>query len=226
MDSEQNKPIRLLLIDDHEVVRTGLRMLLESWNRLEVVAEANDPNEALATAASLKPDIVLADLDRGLRNNILDQIPDLISISGGRVILLTAVSDSSMHSRAMTLGAAGIVMKSRAADELLRAIEKVHEGELWLSRKLTAGLVAELSRSNALKNADPEVAMLDSLTAREREVAALVCEGLKNKEIGARLFISETTVRHHMSSIFDKLKVAARFELLVFLHRHKFVPEA
>jgi two-component system nitrate/nitrite response regulator NarL len=225
MDSEQNRPIRLLLIDDQEVVRTGLRMLLESWNRLEVVAEANDPNQALATAASLKPDIVLADLDRGLRNNILDQIPDLISFSGGRVILLTAVTDSSMHSRAMALGAAGIVMKSRAADDLLRAIEKVHEGELWFSRKLTADLVAELSRSNIQKDADPEVAMLNLLTAREREVAALVCEGLKNKEIGARLFISETTVRHHMSSIFDKLKVGARFELLVFLHRHKFVPD-
>jgi len=224
MESEQNRPIRLLLIDDQEVVRTGLRMLLESWNRLEVVAEANDPNQALATDASLKPDIVLADLDRGLRNNILDQIPDLISFSGGRVILLTAVTDSSMHSRAMALGAAGIVMKSRAADDLLRAIEKVHEGELWFSRKLTAGLVAELSRSHAVKDADPEEAMLNLLTAREREVAALVCEGLKNKEIGARLFISETTVRHHMSSIFDKLKVTARFELLVFLHRHKFVP--
>ena len=219
-------PISILLIDDHEVVRTGLRLLLESWPNLKVVAEASDPRRALTATEIFKPDIILADLDRGLRDNVLEQIPELLSAApGARILLLTGTEDVAVHCRAIVLGASGVVLKARAANELKKAIAKVHEGELWLNRKLTASLVFDLTRGKARNGDDPEILMLGFLTSREREVATLVCEGLKNKEIGERLFISETTVRHHMSSIFAKLKVSTRFELLVFLHRHKFVAD-
>jgi DNA-binding NarL/FixJ family response regulator len=214
-------PIRILLVDDHAMVRAGLRILIDSWPGMTVVGEAGDSREALEMATRELPDIVLMDL--GLEDGAgMDLLSGLFSVLGkGRVLALSGSKDSELHHRAVRLGVMGVVLKEKTADELRRAIEKVHAGEVWLDRRLTAMVITGISRARPDKDT-VQASRLDSLSERERDVAVLVCEGLKNKDIGGRLFISETTVRHHLTSIFSKLGVSSRFELVIYLYRHNF----
>jgi DNA-binding NarL/FixJ family response regulator len=212
--------IRVLLIDDHAVVRTGLRMLLESQPGLSVVGEAANRGEALTIAAQLRPDILLLDLDLG-EDNGLDFLPDLLAAApGSHVLVLTGVQDPETHQRAIHLGAVGLVLKERAAGVLLRAIERVHAGQVWLDRSLLAKVLGEMTPNTPPASRNPETAKIATLTPREREVVALVGEGLKNKQIADRLYVSGTTVRHHLTSIFAKLGVADRLSLVVYAYRY------
>jgi two-component system nitrate/nitrite response regulator NarL len=146
----------------------------------------------------------------------------LLSVAGdARVLLLTGVRDPEVHQRAVRVGAMGLVFKEKPPDDLFKAIEKVYAGEVWLDRSLTARVLTKMVRSNDTKQIEPETNKATLLTEREREVVTLVSEGLKNKDIAERLFISETTVRHHLTSIFSKLDVASRFELIILLHQQK-----
>jgi DNA-binding NarL/FixJ family response regulator len=111
----------------------------------------------------------------------------------------------------------GIVLKEHAPYQLLKAIMKVHDGEVWIERSMMGSMIHELNKPNTV---DPEITKIESLTDREREVIALVGEGLKNKQVGERLFISETTVTHHLSSVFSKLDVSDRLELIIYAFRH------
>jgi two-component system nitrate/nitrite response regulator NarL len=115
----------------------------------------------------------------------------------------------------------GLVLKEKAPDELFKAIEKVYAGEVWLDRSLTALVLSKIVRSNGTKKIEPETDKIALLTEREREVVTLVSEGLGNKGIAERLFISPTTVRHHLTSIFRKIEVSNRFELIILLHQQK-----
>ena len=195
-------------------------MLIESRSGLKVVGEAGNRAEALTVAAREQPDIILLDLDlRGV--NALDFLPELFTAAeDARVIILTAVHDPEAYHRAMLLGAMGLVFKEKAAEVVIRAIERVHAGEVWFDRTLIGNVLTELSRASATKKLDPEAAKVSKLTEREREIAALIGEGLKNKQIANRLFISETTVRHHLTSVFDKLGVTDRLELIIYAYRH------
>jgi DNA-binding NarL/FixJ family response regulator len=214
------KPIRILLIDDHAIVRTGLRLLIDSQPGMVVVGEAANRAEALELADRLQPDIILLDLMLGEESG-LDLLPELRSLAQrSRVLLLTGVHDTEEHLRAVRLGATGLVLKSQASEMLIKAIEKIHAGEVWLDAAIVASVVAEVSGRPADRMIDPEAAKLATLTQREREVIALICEGLSNKSIGERLHISETTVRHHLTSIFDKLGVTNRLELVIYAYRH------
>jgi len=217
MTDSVTKPIRILLIDDHAIVLAGLRLLIESRPGLKVVGEAGNRAEALAIAAQERPDIILLDLDLG-RDSGLDFLPELLlAAKEARVIILTGVRDLEAHRRAVSLGAMGVVPKEKAADVLIKAFEKVHAGEVWLDRSMIATVLAERSRP---KKVDPEAAKIAALSPREREVVALVGQGIKNKQIATRLFISETTVRHHLTSIFSKLDLSDRFELIIYAYRH------
>jgi DNA-binding NarL/FixJ family response regulator len=212
--------IRILLVDDHAVVRAGLRMLIESRPGLTVVGEAATTHDAVATAEREQPDLILLDLDLG-GDNGLDILPELFATAKqARVLLLTGVRDPEEHHRAIRLGAMGVVLKEKAADDLLKAIEKVHAGEVWLDGALMARVLGRALVGGDQAATNPESAKITSLTEREREVIALICEGLQNKLIGERLFISETTVRHHLTSIFDKLGVTNRLELVIYAYRH------
>ena len=137
-----------------------------------------------------------------------------------RIIILTGLRDPEAHRQAVLLGAMGIVKKEKAAEVLISAIQRVHAGEAWLDPSLMAGVLSEMTRAGKTRKADPETEKIATLTNREREVIALIGEGIKNKEIAERLFISETTVRHHLTSIFAKLGVADRVELLIYAFRH------
>jgi two-component system nitrate/nitrite response regulator NarL len=212
--------VRILLVDDHSVVRAGLRMLIESRPGLAVVGEAATTSDAVAAAGREQPDLILLDLDLG-GDSGLDILPELFATAKqARVLLLTGVRDPEEHHRAIRLGAMGVVLKEKAAEDLLKAIEKVHAGEVWLDGALMARVLGRSLPGGDTAAINPEVAKISTLTEREREVIALICEGLQNKLIGERLFISETTVRHHLTSIFDKLGVTNRLELVIYAYRH------
>ena len=223
-------PIRVLLVDTSVLVREALSVLLQVRAGLTVVGEAGSRSEALVIAAREKPDVILLDLDLALPDSGLGFLPELLSAAGSQarvLILTTGVSNSEAHCQAARLGAMGIVSKGQPADELLKAINKVHSGEVWFNRSLTANLITSIARNDEqTKRIHAEAAELETLTYREREVAKLAGEGLKSKEIGERLFISEITVRHHLTSIFSKLDVSNRLGLILFLYRHKLVKPA
>lgn len=208
-------PIRIMIVDDHAVIRTGLRMLIEQDQTMTVVAMAGAPAEALTLAETEKPDIIVLDLMLGEEDG-LDFLPELCRVStNSKVLVLTGVQTLESHRTAIRRGAMGIVLKQQAADLLLKAIRKVHEGEVWIDRSMMGSVLSDV-RSEKREVEKPEAVKIKGLTAREREVIALVSEGLKNKAIGERLFISETTVTHHLSSIYSKLGVSDRLELVVF----------
>jgi two-component system, NarL family, nitrate/nitrite response regulator NarL len=217
-------PIRVLLIDDHAVVRRGLRMLVESENGLVVVGEAQDRAGALPLAQGEQPDVIVLDLDLGAESG-LDMIEDLLSISpGARILVLTGMRDLTAHRRAFNLGATGLVEKDSAAEVLVKAIRRVAGGEVWVDPAKMVGVLADASGPAVppgVRRDDPEAARIAQLSARELEVTALIGEGLCNKKIGERLSITETTVRHHLTSIFSKLKVHDRLELLLYAYRHR-----
>jgi two-component system nitrate/nitrite response regulator NarL len=214
MKSSSEKEIRILIVDDHQLVRTGIRMLIESQPGMKVVGEAGNCSEALALAASTKPNLILLDVDLGSENG-LDFLPELHqTATDARVLILTGVKDVEAHRRGASLGAAGLVLKEQAAEVLLKAIKKVHQGEVWFDRSMMGNLLNEMAQSG--KKVNPEDAKISNLTLRELEVIALIAEGLKNKQIAERLFISETTVTHHLSSIFSKLGVSDRLELVIY----------
>lgn len=212
--------IRILLVDDHEVVRRGLRMLIESRPGLCVVGESVSQVETFELIAREKPDVVLLDLDLG-DDNGLKFIPELRRrASATRIIVLTGLRDSTQHQEAVRLGAVGLVFKEQPLDVLVQAIERVHAGQAWLDPGLVANVLNELSRVNNDDRIDPELAKIALLTERERDVIGLVCEGLQNRAIADRLMLSETTVRHHLTSIFAKLGLESRLELLIYAFRN------
>jgi DNA-binding NarL/FixJ family response regulator len=195
-------------------------MIIQSRPAMEIVGEAGDRQDALALAASVSPDIILLDLDLGGESG-MSLIADLkAAATDARVIILTGLRDTEAHRRAVLAGAMGIVKKEKAAEVLISAIERVRAGDAWLDPSLVAGVLTEMTGSGKTRKDDPETEKIATLTNREREVIALVGEGIKNKEIANRLFISETTVRHHLTSIFDKLSVADRVALLIYAYRH------
>ena len=220
MATPATNPIRVMLVDDHPVVRAGVRMIVESRSEMKVVGEADNRDDALALASSERPDIILLDLDLGGESGMA-LIADLIAASAEtRIIILTGLRDAEAHRQAVMLGAMGIVRKEKAAEVVVSAIERVHAGDAWLDPSLMADVLSDIKRSGKPKKPDPEADKIATLTNREREVISLVGEGIKSKEIAGRLFISETTVRHHLTSIFDKLGVADRVELLIYAYRH------
>jgi two-component system, NarL family, nitrate/nitrite response regulator NarL len=213
-------PIRILLIEDHEMVRTALRMFLEGGPKLRVVGEAANQSDALAVAAREQPDVILLDLNLDGSSG-LALLPELLAtVSSARVLLLTGVSDPALLRQAVNLGARGLVLKGQNIDMLLQAIEKVHLGEVWLDPSLIATVLSDRPRTQGGTQSNPEAVTTATLSPRERQVITLVGEGLRNKEIARRLCISESTVRHHLSSIFSKLGVAERLELVIYAYRH------
>ena len=193
-------------------------MLIDQNSAMKVIGVAGNRSEALALAASEQPDIIILDILLGDEDG-LTFLPELREVAtDAHVLVLTGLRSSESQRRAMLAGAMGVVLKEHAAEVLIKAINKVHEGEVWLDRSLMGSVLDEMTQTPEI---DPEKAKIASLTDREREVIALIAEGLKNKQIGLRLFISETTVTHHLSSIFSKLGVSDRLELIIYAFRHK-----
>ena len=216
----QLHPIRLLLVSSHPVVRAGLRMVLNNRLGLTVVGETAAPAEAVRAAGCEHVDIVLVVED--LTEGCLNALPLLVRACHPAHVIVFAdtFGDPANERAAVMAGVRGLVSKDASLDTLINAIEKVQAGELWLSRLLAAAL-SDLARPHSGRE-HPHVAPagLLSLTRREVEIIALICDGLTNLQIANRLCISETTVRHHLTSIFAKLDVGDRLKLAVYAYRH------
>jgi two-component system nitrate/nitrite response regulator NarL len=210
--------IRIIAIDAHEMIRAGLCLLLSQHKGFEVVGSISTWLEAMPLVKREQPDIVL--LSIGAKDG-LEFLPELLAVSPStKILALSDSADQELHRNAVRFGAAGILSKDKSAAMLVKAIERVNAGEPWLDKSTTASLLRELSRKGGAAKQDPEQARIASLTDREREVIRLVGKGLKNRQIGEKLFISDITVHHHLTSIYSKLEVADRMELLIYSYRN------
>jgi two-component system nitrate/nitrite response regulator NarL len=217
MDNRKFHPVRILLADDHPIFRDGLRRLLEAEPDLKVVGEACDGAEAVKMARQLKPDILLLDLAMP-RMPGLDALREMSSgpVSNSvRVILLTAAAEKKQIVEALQLGARGVVLKDSATQLLLKSIHTVMSGEYWVGRESVSNLVQYL-RSLVQSSGEEAKQKTFGLTPRELEIVSAVVAGYSNKEIAEYFKISEDTVKHHLSNIFDKLGVSTRLELALF----------
>lgn len=203
--------VRVLIADDHAAIRSGLRLILGNVDGIEVVGEAADGDVAITQTAALRPDVVLMDV----RMPGLDGIAATAAItasSPARVLILTTFDVDEYVFRALRAGASGFLFKSASADALVDAVRTVAAGDAVLAPAVTRTLIdAFASRTDPAPGPDG----LDALTEREREVLACLGEGLSNAQIGARLFIGETTVKTHVSRVLTKLNVRSRVQAAI-----------
>jgi two-component system, NarL family, nitrate/nitrite response regulator NarL len=212
MNFRKPQQIRLVIADDHPIFRDGLRRLLEAEADLKVLGEASDGAEAVKLARQLKPDILLLDLAMPKHPGLeaLRELSVPANATPVRVILLTAAAEKSQIVEALQLGARGVVLKDSATQLLLKAIQTVMAGEYWVGRESVSNLV------QYLRTHDEARQKKFGLTPRELEIVSAVVAGYSNKEIAEYFKISEDTVKHHLSNIFDKLGVSTRLELALF----------
>jgi len=211
--SRQRTPgsIRVIIVDDHSVVRDGVKMTLENNDHIDVVGEASDVVETLALVREVVPDVVLLDLAL-LTGTSLPAIPKILELNpNSKILVLTGVMDENMHKQALLLGAHGVLLKHKASDFMAQAIEKVHGGEAWVDRHLTAKVLHEAAQKDREHSAIAK--KFDSLTDRERDIVRLIADGHNNNFIGDELNMSEKTVRNRLTVIYSKLEVSSRLEL-------------
>src|SRR5579872_5993343 len=217
MDNRRSQSTRIVIADDHPIFRDGLRRLLETEPDLKVVGEACDGSEAVKLAKQLKPDILLLDLAMP-KHPGLEALREMSTTPGQqlvRIILLTAAAEKNQIVEALQLGARGVVLKDSATQLLLKAIDTVMAGEYWVGRESVSNLVQYLR--NLVQSSGEEARQKKfGLTPRELEIVSAVVAGYANKEIAEYFKISEDTVKHHLSNIFDKLGVSTRLELALF----------
>src|SRR5580698_4837894 len=209
--------IRVLIADDHPIVRDGLKKLLSLEEDFQVVGEASDGCEVLDRVQELDPDVLLLDL----RMPNLDGLSALQALQQTnkrtRVIVLTASEDKNEFVQAMKLGCSGIVLKQTAPELIVKSIRKVHGGEIWLDSHTTAAVMRQFAAPGGVgSGGSGKTRERSPLSQREREIVQLVAQGYKNKEMAEKMFISEQTVKNHLHNIFDKLGVSDRLELALY----------
>jgi DNA-binding NarL/FixJ family response regulator len=202
--------IRVLLVDDQALFREGLRTLLSLHEDIEVVGEAGDGREAVDAAAALRPDVILMDL----RMPVLDGVAATrrLKESGhpARVIILTTFDDDETVFDGLRAGAVGYLLKDVSSEKLVEAIRAAARGESFLQPSIAAKVLAEFARLEERASAPPPPALVEPLSDRELEILRLVATGDSNKEIAARLYITEGTVKNHVTNILGKLGVRDR----------------
>ena len=220
--NEDTHPVRILIADDHPIFRRGVRALLESEPDFEVADEAADGTEVLEMLPRFRPDVLLLDLAmprlagiETLRELAASSTPPAQPL---RIVILTVAIEKKQIVESLQLGAHGIILKDAAAQLLIKALRSVIAGQYWVGRESVGDLVAYLRRISAPapigRDGSP------ALTSREREILSAVVMGLTNREIAVKLSISEDTVKHHLSRIFDKVGVSHRLELAMYAVNH------
>ena len=219
MTEHPPKPIRILIADDHPIVRDGLKRLLHLQEGFTVVGEAADGIEAVRRTEELKPDVLLLDLTMPR----LDGLGVLKALAGApwepRCVLLTAAIEREETVQALRLGAHGIVLKESVTELLYQCIRAVMNGDFWVGHERISDLLQTLRELERGPRRAPTPA--SSLSVRERQVIGAIVEGATNKDIGKQFGLSEQTVKNHLSHIFDKLGVSNRLELALYaVHHH------
>ncbi len=220
MSTEQPQRIRLVLADDHAVVRAGTRELLERQPDLNIVGEAADGEEAVRLAHELQPDVVVMDVRMPKVSGVEATRRIKVECPEVRVLVLTAHDDDEYVFALLQAGASGYLLKTAELDELVRAIRTVSAGQSALAPIVAGKVVAQFTSGKSL----PEVLnhtqnQHDGLTERELGILQLVSDGLSNKQIGKQLYISDRTVQAHLSNIFAKLSVSSRTEAAMYAVR-------
>ena len=214
--------VRIVLADDHQMFRDALRRLLDSEPDLVVVGEAGNGEEAVALTLQYEPDILLLDvaMPHGNGLEVLQQIT--AASKATRIIMVTGAVEESELRQALRLGARGFVLKESGAMQLLESIRVVHAGEYFVGRECMADLVSAVrTRGVTIDAMIPRLKADFGLTARERQIVSAVVNAYQNKEIAEKFAISEKTVKHHLTNIFNKVGVSNRLELALFaVHHH------
>jgi two-component system, NarL family, nitrate/nitrite response regulator NarL len=218
---EESGLIRIVIADDHTIFRDGLKILLGGEPGFSVVGEAGDGSQALKLVEELQPDVLLLDLLMPKTSGMEVLVSLAESQSKVRIILLSGVAEGDEISRIFELGARGLVLKDSATSMLFKSIRAVMAGQYWIGRQSVSSLVQTLKhyRSSATNKKPKNF----GLTPREMEIVRAVVSGYPNKEIATRFSISEQTVKHHITNIFDKLGVYNRLELTLFAFHHGIV---
>ena len=215
------KEIRVMLIGDFMIFRSGLRLLLDAERNIRVVGEVADLTESFDSIGRINPDILLVDssvADNDKFNSFVLTMQSEISI-----IVITNSSETERHRKYLLDGVSGLVKKKEPAKILFKAIDTVSRGEMWFVRKLLDETVKQFVSDKKSKTEEAYSHNCSILSVREREILTLICQGMKNKIIADALFISEATVRHHLTSIFEKFKVGSRLELVVHAFKEKLI---
>jgi two-component system, NarL family, nitrate/nitrite response regulator NarL len=225
-ESAARLPIRVFIAEDHAITLWGLRRLIDSAPaRMRVVGTASNCAELTAHDALPSADVIVLDLDLG-GEDATSTLAALRQRSAGHVLVLTGSDDAGEQQQAVIKGARGVVHKSEPADIILRAIEKVHDGEIWLHRSMLGVVLGRLTRDGAADPqpvaTDPNAQRIASLTPREREIVATMISRSDTKQfaVADELHISEHTLRNHLTTIYSKLGVHGRLELHVFATKH------
>jgi DNA-binding NarL/FixJ family response regulator len=208
--------VRILVADDHAVVRAGLRALLERQGHFRVVAEAGSGEEAIAKAKEARPDVAVLDIRMPGVSGI-EACRQIIALDiGCKVIMLTSYAEDELLFAAIQAGASGYVLKRIGDNELVQAVERVSRGEGMLDPAMTATVFTEMRKANAAQQA----AAFSELTPQELSVLALVADGLTNRQIAVKLYLGEGTVRNYVSSILAKIGVSNRAEAAAYAVKH------
>jgi two-component system nitrate/nitrite response regulator NarL len=217
------KPIGVMLVDDHQTMLWGLSRLIDGEKpRMQVVGTARNCEEALEQVDQVTPDVILLDLDLGGKC-ALDILPGLLSNSVSRVLILTGERQQKNLDLAVFGGARGVLRKDAAAEQVLQTIERMHHGELCLDNETMSRVFAEFVDAKRTHKIDPEAEKQAALTCKERKIIHTVVDGngASNKALAERLFITEHTLRNHLTSIYQKLGVSNRLELYVYAVKHQ-----
>jgi two-component system nitrate/nitrite response regulator NarL len=213
--------IRVVLADDHPIVRDGLKKLLSLEDDIRVIGEAADGRELVQVVQQLSPDVVVLDLRMPNMDGLATlQVFQQLELKP-RIIVLTASEDKNEFVQAMKLGCSGIVLKQTAPELIVKSIRKVFSGEIWLDSHTTAAVMRQFATANEVMGGSPSGTTArgrerSPLSQREREIVGLVAQGYKNREMAEKMFISEQTVKNHLHNIFDKLGVSDRLELALY----------
>jgi two-component system response regulator DevR len=208
--------IRVLIADDHEVVRMGIKVLLQQHQNLRVVGEASNGEEAVQQALIHRPDVVVLDVRMPNMSGVEACQQIVQQLPGTRVVMLTSYAEDDLLFAAIRAGASGYVLKRIGSDELVRTIEAVGRGESALDPSMTEAVFREVRQTEKTK----EAAVFADLSAQEMRVLALIADGLTNREIAGRLFLGEGTVRNYVSNLLSKLHLANRAEAAAFAVQH------
>jgi two-component system, NarL family, response regulator DegU len=216
-----SEKINVMVLASHNLAHSCLRLLLESADEVRVMDEAKTASDLVRKASRNKPDVVLLCVMEN-QNEHIEVIPELFRVApNARVVILSSPNGLEDQMKALKLGAAGIIGMNQNSRMLIRAIKQVYQGDTWFSQKLVARVLG--NRSSPGNGSDGRFVKTDELTNRELEVIKMIGLGLKNREISERLFISEATVRHHLSSVYGKLRVDDRLNLVIYAYQHGLV---